>query len=281
MLRNLVPIERQVSDEGRWYQTRLQPYRTLEDHIAGVVLTCVDVTERREATDLMAMDFAATRQLSEVAATLVQDEDVEGLLDTVLDAAVAIMHADAGTLQLCDAQGANLHLLTQRGLPAHVAEHFARIDMSSGTAIRQALEEGRRILMHFGANQPDPSGSNRWHREEAGLLTGQATPLIARDGHALGMLSTYWKTSHLPSERELRFFDLLVRQAADAIERKQSSDLLHAQMDELQRFNTAFIGRETRMIELKKEINGLLTRLGEPPRYDPAKGEEESPLPPA
>jgi hypothetical protein len=38
-------------------------------------------------------------------------------------------------------------------------------------------------------------------------------------------------------------------------------------MGELTRFNTAAVGRESRMIELKQEINDLCLRLGEPPRY--------------
>ena len=78
----------------------------------------------------------------------------------------------------------------------------------------------------------------------------------------------------------MRFFDLLARLAADAIERKQSDDLLREQMDELHRFNDAVVGRETRMIELKKEINDLLVRLGESPRYSPPN-EEEKANPPA
>lgn len=35
-------------------------------------------------------------------------------------------------------------------------------------------------------------------------------------------------------------------------------------MEELQRFNAAVDGREERMIELKKGINSVLERLGEP-----------------
>jgi hypothetical protein len=38
-------------------------------------------------------------------------------------------------------------------------------------------------------------------------------------------------------------------------------------LEELTRFNKAAVGRENRMIELKKEINELLGRLGEPSRY--------------
>jgi two-component system CheB/CheR fusion protein len=48
VLRTLVPIETEVrSESGRWYIMRLLPYRTTDDRIDGVVLTFVDVTERK------------------------------------------------------------------------------------------------------------------------------------------------------------------------------------------------------------------------------------------
>ena len=37
--------------------------------------------------------------------------------------------------------------------------------------------------------------------------------------------------------------------------------------EELSRFNRAMVGREFRMIELKKEINDLGATAGQPPRY--------------
>ena len=50
VLATLVPVEREVSKVGSgWFLARLQPYRSLDDHIAGVVLTFVDITERRRA----------------------------------------------------------------------------------------------------------------------------------------------------------------------------------------------------------------------------------------
>ncbi|MBV9567083.1 MAG: PAS domain-containing protein, partial [Hyphomicrobiales bacterium] len=49
VLAHLAPIRREVrSREGRWYDVRLRPYRTVDDKIDGVVITFVDVTERRE-----------------------------------------------------------------------------------------------------------------------------------------------------------------------------------------------------------------------------------------
>jgi two-component system CheB/CheR fusion protein len=52
VLKRLVPIEREVLEQGgRYFLARLLPYRTTEDHIAGVVLTFVDITERQLAKD--------------------------------------------------------------------------------------------------------------------------------------------------------------------------------------------------------------------------------------
>jgi two-component system CheB/CheR fusion protein len=52
VLERLEPIEREVqSDEGRWHLIRLLPYRTEEDRIDGVVLTFLDITERKLAED--------------------------------------------------------------------------------------------------------------------------------------------------------------------------------------------------------------------------------------
>jgi two-component system CheB/CheR fusion protein len=50
VLKTLAPIEREVQGPGdACYLARMLPYRTLEDRIAGVVLTFVDISERQRA----------------------------------------------------------------------------------------------------------------------------------------------------------------------------------------------------------------------------------------
>jgi two-component system CheB/CheR fusion protein len=45
VLRTLVPVEREVpTADGRWYSTRILPYRTVDDVIDGVVITFMDIT---------------------------------------------------------------------------------------------------------------------------------------------------------------------------------------------------------------------------------------------
>ncbi|HEY8097625.1 MAG TPA: chemotaxis protein CheB [Methylobacter sp.] len=50
VLDNLVPIEREVKTlDGIWYLARVQPYRTLENMIDGVVMTFTNITEHTRA----------------------------------------------------------------------------------------------------------------------------------------------------------------------------------------------------------------------------------------
>jgi hypothetical protein len=62
------------------------------------------------------------------------------------------------------------------------------------------------------------------------------------------------------------FYDITERKQAEETLQEVHADL-RARAEELVRFNRAAVGRETRMIELKKEINELCQRQGEPPRY--------------
>ncbi len=50
VLAHLRPVEREIGgNEGEWFLARLLPYRTVDDRIAGVVLTCLNITERKQA----------------------------------------------------------------------------------------------------------------------------------------------------------------------------------------------------------------------------------------
>ncbi len=53
----------------------------------------------------------------------------------------------------------------------------------------------------------------------------------------------------------------------DVTERKQAEIRIIEQLDELKRWQKATLGREGRILELKREVNELLTQSGQPPRY--------------
>ncbi|MGN6438207.1 MAG: CheR family methyltransferase [Agriterribacter sp.] len=60
----------------------------------------------------------------------------------------------------------------------------------------------------------------------------------------------------------------------DITARKEAEQQLRNNMNDLTRFNQAMVSRESRMIELKKEVNELALKAGETPRY-PLDFEEE------
>jgi len=73
---------------------------------------------------------------------------------------------------------------------------------------------------------------------------------------------------------KLRGRDYLTCVWSDITEAKQAEESLRQQAEEirlrnesLSRFNAVAVGRELRMIELKREINELCDRVGEPPRH--------------
>jgi len=61
----------------------------------------------------------------------------------------------------------------------------------------------------------------------------------------------------------------------DYTERKQAEEKLDEQLHELQRWHEVMLGREDRVIELKREVNELLTRAGQLPRYPSVTGRDE------
>jgi two-component system CheB/CheR fusion protein len=80
VLRELTTIERevQVGKDNTWHLTRIAPYRSSEDRIAGVVATFIDITRRRIAEDAVRESEAKFRTLSDTAPALIWFNDAEG-----------------------------------------------------------------------------------------------------------------------------------------------------------------------------------------------------------
>ena len=51
VLEKLAPIERELRAKDEWYRARIHPYRTVDDHIGGVVLTFVDITSNKQVEE--------------------------------------------------------------------------------------------------------------------------------------------------------------------------------------------------------------------------------------
>jgi len=181
-------------------------------------------TQRRLEAEL-----ADSRLLQAISAELVTPDDEKGLYEKILDAAMAIMRSDFASLQAFadDGEGGVLRLLANRGFSAQAEARWMNVTAANATCCAEVLRTWQRSIAPdvreapFMAGTPDLEGFL-----ESGLLAVQTSPLISRAGHLVGAFSTYWRAPHVPPERDLRLLDILARQAADLIERKQAEDLL-------------------------------------------------------
>ncbi|HUE17894.1 MAG TPA: PAS domain S-box protein, partial [Planctomycetaceae bacterium] len=78
--RDLAAREKEVrTEDGRWYNRRIMPYRTLDNRIDGVVITFADISERKHAADAVIRRLAAVVDCSVDA---IFSKDLDGTIRT-------------------------------------------------------------------------------------------------------------------------------------------------------------------------------------------------------
>jgi PAS domain S-box-containing protein len=228
----VVALGNSTIDFENRYRARDGSYRWISWNVVPFIeqglLYCVarDITDRKRAEAAIAADLRDTQLLHDLSVQLTNETDIQVLYNEIMATAIVLTGADAGTVQILDPATQDLVLLATQGFKPNMTEHFYRVNASSNTSCGIALKNGNRTFINFDVPESeDPDGSLRIH-VEAGYFFGQSTPLIARFGKPIGMVSTHWRERRQPSDRELRFLDLLARQAADLIEQRQTQAAL-------------------------------------------------------
>jgi GAF domain-containing protein len=150
--------------------------------------------------------------------------------ETIVDDAVAVMRSDYASVQMLFPErgtGGELRLMAFRGFNPEAAKFWEWVRADSKSTCGIALRETRRVVASdiavcdFMADSEDQQVYL-----QTGIRACQTTPLIARAGNVVGMISTHWRTPHQPSEEDFDSFDILARQAADLIERCRQEEAL-------------------------------------------------------
>ncbi|HTP65885.1 MAG TPA: CheR family methyltransferase [Geobacteraceae bacterium] len=323
VLEELAPIEREVAsvEDGRCFIMRVLPYRTSEGKIDGVVVTLVDISERKRAEE--EIRSAALFPLENPAPVLRmgQDESIlfanrsaESMLEKLHDGSgmkpAPFFHCvgrsiDSGEPGECeiDVSGRTISFIVvpfpERGyanlygrditdkkqavdaanrakaewertfdsVPDLIAilddkHRIVRVNRALSQRLGVAPDECIGLPCYRGVHGSDgppticphvkTMADGMEHAAElrvdsfGGDFLVSTTPLLDENGNSIGA----------------------VHVARDITEQKKAEEELHRHVDELERFNHASVGRELRMIELKKEVNELCNRAGEKPRYE-------------
>jgi len=171
-------------------------------------------------------DLEDTLRLQEVSRRFVQHEDIQALLDAFLDASIAITGAEKGNLQLRDPDTGILTIVAQRGFAQPFLDFFREV-RGVDSACGVAMERGGSVIVEDITKSEIFVGKpSMGVLLDAGVRAVQSTPLYSRAGVLVGMLNTHHGAPHRPEPRELQMLDLLVRQAADLIERNRAAAAL-------------------------------------------------------
>jgi two-component system, chemotaxis family, CheB/CheR fusion protein len=210
----------------QWVTDRVSAIRDGRNGIASLVSVTADVSERKrleaEAAATDEQLNIALEALSRIQALLpftITPKNRLVVLEEILDAAITITDADMGAIQLCLPPDDQLRVVAQRGFGQEYVDYWNRSGQGDGSGAL-AVKSRERVIVEDVKQSPifvhPPSLEVQL---AAGVQAVQSTPLFAQGGNLLGVISTHFRSPQRPDDRRLRFFDLLVRQATEIVER--------------------------------------------------------------
>jgi two-component sensor histidine kinase len=192
----------------------------------------VAVLDSRKVVDTELNNMRRLNQLS----TLLGGErnSFEDCLAEITKTAIAISEADKGNLQLFDAASGSLTIVAKQGFQDGFLKFFASV-RGNDAACGAAMHTAKQIIVDDVLTSKIFVGQPAQKvLLDAGVRAVVSTPLMSSKGSLLGVLSTHFTQPLNPSERQLRLINILARQAADYLERKQAEQTHQTILLELQ-----------------------------------------------
>jgi PAS domain S-box-containing protein len=179
--------------------------------------------QKRAADDLEAM--TGLRDLAELCAATASHS--EPPLQAILDIAIAVTGADKGNIQLLDQDSGNLYIAVHRGFEQPFLRFFETVGVEDAAACGAALRAKQRTLAEDITESAIFAGQASLKvLLDADVRAVQSTPLVSSAGQVFGMISTHFRQPRRFEERDLQRMDLLGRQVADYLQRRQIEQAL-------------------------------------------------------
>lgn len=205
-----------------------------------------------ELSALYEVDRVATRTLN-----------IDELMTSALNKLLEITGVDSGDVYLLDEKAGELILKGQKGISPEVVPLIERLKIGEGVA-GAAIQQGNVITINDIEAAPR---SMTVYAKKMGAKSVVSVPISIRD-KVLGVLDLVSHTKRTFTEDEVELLKSIANQIGVALENanlyenlKQTNLELQKRLKELEEFSDIAVGRELRMMELKKEIEELRKKL--------------------
>jgi PAS domain S-box-containing protein len=218
------------------------PLRDGTGRVIGASKVARDITARKLSEQALAAlseqrasQLADMTRLRDLGSRLWTAQELRPILEETLRTVAAIQGTELASISMLDRETHHLVLGASIGLDAGFLRAMERVPVGSG-ASGQCAARGHRVVVEDVDTDPlvDP------HRDAARAASVRAvycTPLVTRTGEVVGVLSTYFRRTHRPPQREIDLIDLCTTQAVDFIENAQ----LHARLREADERKNQFL----------------------------------------
>jgi PAS domain S-box-containing protein len=225
------PSQREQFIYGHHYLSLKFPLRSGDGSPTAVCGISIDITELKQsqvelatARDDLHKQVAALTRLHALATQPAPRNDPQALLESILCTAVDLHDASHGLISLMDASTGGLQAAASINLDILAVRQLTGLLPLPGVGSGE-FTGPKRIVIHDIATEPCIERFRDVARR-VGFRAVHSTPILARDGFALGVLSLHFKQPRRPTEMETQVAEMCARQVAEAIETASTQQAL-------------------------------------------------------
>lgn len=223
MLSSMKPVKKVVqSTNHRWFVIRIKPYKTTEYKVEGAVLTFMDITDLKQAEELIRKRAENEESLVKLGIEYLKYNNPEKVLHRTVGMLKKRLDFSHLALLMFDSKQEKLRLESGYGWVDNKKEAI-RIDIGTNSVFDYALNtETPAVVTDF--NSDDRFKMPPWLKE-GGIESG-ITAVINGSKTNFGILGAYSKDRRSYAKHEINFIQNTAYRIGEALERIQTEEKL-------------------------------------------------------
>ncbi len=230
--------------------------------MSEAVFTVYDITPLSEARRSRLVEAERVTALFEL--TRMVDKDEETVIRFALEAGVRLTGSEIGYLHFINTDQISLKLVTwsEKVMGMCQAVHDDNYPIEAAGIWMDAFRLKEPVIHNDYPSTPGRKGIPEGH---VPLRRHMSVPVL--DGEKVVAVAGVGNKALPYTDEDARQLSLFMNSMWEILQRQKAEK-------ELRRWHDITLGREDRVIELKREVNSLLRKLGEQPKYPSAEGRE-------